>query len=112
MGARQQQAHQRHQLWQQQQPPPGAIVGPNPNPNPNPYLNPNPNPNPNQVGGEVQIMVGGIDQSGTFSPLCSTLKGLADASQPGSERGGGTELGKPPDSDSMVSPPVLKAEAV
>jgi len=64
------------------------------------------------VGGEVQIMVGGIDQSGTFSPLCSTLKGLADASQPASERGGGTERGKPPGSDSVVSPPVLKAEAV
>ena len=57
-------------------------------------------------------MVGGIDQSGTFSPLCSTLKGLADASQPGSERGGGAERGKPPGSDSVVSPPVLKAEAV
>jgi hypothetical protein len=61
------------------------------------------------VGGEVQIMVGGLDQSGSFSPLCGTLKGLADAAQPGSERGSGTELC---DSDSMVSPPVLKAEAV
>ena len=57
-------------------------------------------------------MVGGVDQSGTFSPLCSTLTGLADASQTDSERGRGTELGKPPDSDSMVSPPLLKAEAV
>ena len=54
-------------------------------------------------------MVGGLDQSGSFSPLCGTLKGLADAAQPGSERGSGTELC---DSDSMVSPPVLKAEAV
>ena len=62
------------------------------------------------VGGEVQIMVGGVDQSGTFSPLCSTLSGYPGASQ---RRGSdGLCVLSDRERDSMPSQPMLRAELV
>ena len=64
------------------------------------------------VGGEVQIMVGGVDQSGTFSPLCSTLSGY-----PGAPQRRGSDLCLLSDRDSTPgsttsSQPTLRAETV
>ena len=50
-----------------------------------------------------------------LAAIVGSAGGSADADGAMSEAddcGGGTERGKPPGSDSVVSPPVLKAEAV